>query len=120
VTEKVVEMARQSEVVEVEVQPQDVAELMESHSQPLSNEDLLALEEQRQDVPDEVSIIEPKGLTSKILSEVFCYFEAAMDLLEKHDPDFERGSKVSANLVRDYACYTEIYREKKRLSHKRP
>jgi hypothetical protein len=99
------------------VEPQDVAELRESHSQPLSNEDLLALEKQRQeDVPEEVSIVKPKGVTSKILSEVLCYFEAGMALLEKHDPDFERSSKVNANHVRDYACYTEIYGEKKRLS----
>jgi hypothetical protein len=116
VAENTVEMARQSEVVEVEVQPQDVAELMEFHSQPLSNKELLALDEHRQDVPEEVSIIELQGLTSKILSEVFCYFEAGIALLEKHDPDFERGSKVGVNLVRDSACYTEIYGEKKRLS----
>jgi hypothetical protein len=51
-------MARQ---LELEEEPQDVADLMESHSQPLSNEDLLTLEEQRQeDVPEEVSIVEPK------------------------------------------------------------
>jgi hypothetical protein len=60
---------------------------MESHSQPLSNEDLLALEEQRQeeDVSEDVAIGDPKGLTSRILSEVFRYFEAGMALLEKHD-----------------------------------
>jgi aspartate carbamoyltransferase regulatory subunit len=63
--ENTVEMARQ---LELEVDPQDVAELMESHSQPFNNEDLLALEGQRQeeDVPEEVSIVEPKGLTFKI------------------------------------------------------
>jgi hypothetical protein len=43
-----------------------------------------------------------------------------MALLEKHDPDFERSSKVSANLMRDYACYTEIYSEKTSLAHKQP
>jgi hypothetical protein len=59
-------------MLEAEVQPQDVAELMESHSQPLSNE-----EQRQEDVPEEVSIIEPQGLTSKILSEVFCYIKAA-------------------------------------------
>jgi hypothetical protein len=90
---------------------------MEFHSQPLSSEDLLALEEQGQDdVPQEVSFVEPKGLTSKILSEVFPYFKAGMALLENRDPDFERSSKVSANLLRHYTCYTEIYRETKRLS----
>jgi aspartate carbamoyltransferase regulatory subunit len=71
--ENPVEMARR---LELEEEPQDVADLMEFHSQPFSNEDLMALEEQRQDedVPEEVSIIEPKDLTSKILSEVFHYF----------------------------------------------
>jgi hypothetical protein len=34
-----------------------------------------------------------------------------MALLGKHDPDFERSLKVNADLVRDFACYTEIYRE---------
>jgi hypothetical protein len=67
-------------------------------------------------MPEEVSIIEPKGLASKILSEVLRYFEDGMALLEKHDPDFEISSNINANLVRDYACYTEIYREKKILS----
>jgi hypothetical protein len=63
-------------------------------------------------VHEEVSIAEPKGPTSKILSEVFHFFEAGMALLGKHDLDFERSLKVNANLIRDYACYTEIYREK--------
>jgi hypothetical protein len=40
-----------------------------------------------------------------------------MALLEKHDPGFERSSKVSANLVGDYACYTEEYRD---LADKKP
>jgi hypothetical protein len=87
----------------------------ESHSQPLSNEDFLALEDLRQvDVTEEVFTVDPKGLTSKIISEAFHYFEASMALLGKHDPDFERSLKVNANHVRDYACYTEIYREMKK------
>jgi hypothetical protein len=71
-------------------------------------------------VAEEVFIIEPKGLTSKNISEIFCYFEAGMALLENHDLDFERSLKVSASLERDYACYTEMYREKKRLSSSQP
>lgn len=112
VTEHIVEMATQ---LELQVEAVDVAELIEAHSQPLCDEDLLSLEEQEEVVPEEVSIVEPKGLTSKVLAETFRHFEAGMALLEKHDPDFERSSKVNANLVRDYACYTEIYREKKGL-----
>jgi hypothetical protein len=50
-------------------------------------------------VPEEVYIIDPKGVTSKILSEVFRYFKAGMAPLGKHDPDFEKRLKVNANLV---------------------
>jgi hypothetical protein len=55
VTKSIVEIARQ---LELEVKPEDVAELVESHSQPLNNEDLLALEENREDeeMSEEVSI----------------------------------------------------------------
>lgn len=100
------------------MESQNVVELR--HSQPLSSEDLLVLEEHRQDVAKEASIIEPKGLTSKIISEVFCYFKADIALLENLDLDFERSLKVSVSLEMDYASYREIYREKKRLSCSQP
>jgi hypothetical protein len=91
---------------------------VESHSQPLSNEDLLALEENREDkeMSEEVTIPEPGGLTTKILSEAIRHFEMGMAVLEKHDRDFESSSKVSSGLVKQCACYTEIYTEKKRQS----
>jgi hypothetical protein len=56
------------------------------------------------------------SLTTKILSEVIRHFEMGMALLEKHDRDFERSSKVNSGIVKQYACYTEIYTEKKRQS----
>jgi hypothetical protein len=76
VTKNIVEIARQ---LKLEVEPEDVAELVESHSQPLINEDLLALEENREyeDMSEEVSIPEPEGLTTKIISEAICHFEMA-------------------------------------------
>lgn len=92
------------------MEPQGVAERMESYSQPVNSEDLLVLEGQKQEenVPKEVFIIKPKGLTSKILPEVFRYFEAGMVVLEKHDLDFETSLKVNPDLARDYASYKEI------------
>jgi hypothetical protein len=45
--------------------------------------------------------------------DVFRYFEAGMAVLEKHEPDFERSSKVCTNPVRDYGCYAEMYSEKR-------
>ncbi|XP_061444367.1 tigger transposable element-derived protein 1-like [Rhineura floridana] len=116
VIENIVEMARQ---LELEVQPEDVAELLASHTEPLSNEDLLELEEEREeeDVWDEVETTEqPEGLTSKILLEAFRHLDTAMALFEKHDRDFERSSKVNAIISGGYACYKEIYREKKRAT----
>lgn len=64
-------------------------------------------------MPQEISIIEPKGPTSKIHSKVFCYFKGGVALLEKHDPDFERSLKVTANLVEVYACYSENTEKRK-------
>jgi hypothetical protein len=85
VTENVIEMARQLEVVEVEVQRQDVAECMGSHSQPLSNEDLLTLEELRQeDVPEEYPSLSLKAylpefsLKSSIISKLAWLFWKTM------------------------------------------
>jgi hypothetical protein len=115
VTKNIVEIARQ---LELEVEPEDVAELVEPHSQPLSNDDLLALEANREDedVSEEVSIPEPEGLTTKIISEAIRHFEMGMALLEKHDRDFDRNSKVNSGIVKEYACYTEIYTEKRQSS----
>ncbi|XP_040194034.1 tigger transposable element-derived protein 1-like [Rana temporaria] len=116
VTENIVDMARQ---LELEVEPEDVAELLASHTESLSNEDLLELEEEREeDVQDGVEIIDhqPEGLTTKILFEAFRHLDSAMALFEKHDRDFERSSKVNANISGAYACYKEIYREKKRAT----
>jgi hypothetical protein len=60
VTENTAEMAR---LLEVEVEPQDAAELMESHSQPNSNEGIPALEQQRQEnALEKAFITETKGL----------------------------------------------------------
>ncbi|XP_061493779.1 tigger transposable element-derived protein 1-like, partial [Rhineura floridana] len=111
VTENIAEMAKQ---LELEVEPEDVAELMASYTEPLSNEDLLELEEETEEenVRDEDETMEqPEGLTSKILLEAFRHLDNAMALFEKHDRDFERSSKVNANISGAYACYKEIYRE---------
>lgn len=112
VTENIVEMARQ---LELEVEPE---ELLASHTEPLSNEDLLELEEEREDdVQDGVEIIEqPEGLTTKILFEAFRHLDSAMAIFEKHDRDFEISSKVNTNISGAYVCYNEIYREKKRAT----
>ncbi|XP_053551170.1 tigger transposable element-derived protein 1-like [Bombina bombina] len=117
VTENIVEMARQ---LELEVEPEDVAELLASHTEPLSNEDLLELEEEREeeeDVQNGVENIEqPEGLTSKILFQAFRHLDSAMALFEKHDRDFERSFTVNGNISGAYSCYKEIYREKKKAT----
>ncbi|XP_053555715.1 tigger transposable element-derived protein 1-like [Bombina bombina] len=104
----------------LEVEPEDVAELLASNTEPLSNEDLLELEEEREeeeDVQKGVETIEqPEGLTSKILFQAFRHLDSAMALFEKHDRDFERSSTVNGNISGAYSCYKEIYREKKRAT----
>ena len=57
---------------------------------------------------------ENEDLTTKILSEAVRNFKMGMSLLEKHDRNFERRSKVNSGIVKQYACYTEIYTENKK------
>jgi hypothetical protein len=69
-------------------------------------------------VPQEVYIVDPKGLISKIPSEVFHYFEDGIAPLVKHDPDFEKCLKVSANFVTQKCKRNE--KKKNYLAHNQP
>ncbi|XP_021928118.1 tigger transposable element-derived protein 1-like [Zootermopsis nevadensis] len=106
---------------ELEVDPEDVAELLRSHDQPLSDEDLLLLEEQRrifqeeESHPDDNSDV-PREMTTKELQEYINHIEIGIAGYERIDPNFDRSSKVNATLINGIACYKEILRERKRYS----
>ena len=65
IASNVVEMAQQ---LELEVEAEDVRQLVESHDQPLSDEDLLAMEEQRRLLNEEEAMPEDTAqMTTKVL-----------------------------------------------------
>lgn len=115
----VVDMAQQ---LELQVEAEDVRELLESHDQPLTDEDLLQIDEQRRLFNEEESRTEdtaqPRELTTKELEEGIAKVEDAIAFWERVDPNFERSSKVNRGLENQIACYKELLRERKKTSRR--
>jgi hypothetical protein len=99
-----------------------VTELLQSYSQDLSNEDLIEMEEQgivEEDEDEQEVAMETAPLpafTIQRLVEAFRNIKSAMEIFETDDPNFERSSKVLEAMKNTYACYREIYHEKKKAS----
>lgn len=114
VTKHVVEMGQE---LNLNVAPEDVDELLASHSEELTNEDLIELEQQKVAEEEEAPTVEeaPPGkvLTTKVLAEAFQHLEAAMSLFEENDPNVERSALVNRGISNMYSCYREIYKEKR-------
>lgn len=113
----VVGMAQQ---LELQVDAEDVMELLESHDQPLTDDDLLQIDEQRRLFNEEESraedMAQPRELTTKELEEGIAKVEDAIAFWERVDPNFERSSKVNRGLEYQIACYKELLRERKKTS----
>jgi hypothetical protein len=96
-TKEVVQLMNQ---LDLEVSTEDVEELIASHSEPMSNEDLIVMQEARkaplEDQDDDEIIQSPptKTLNVKNLSEVFTYLENFLNIVEKLDSNAERSSVV--------------------------
>ncbi|XP_007056461.2 tigger transposable element-derived protein 1 [Chelonia mydas] len=99
------------------VEEADVTQLLQSHGEELTNEDLMqldmmrAVEDEGQEVKEEPT---HRNLTAKRLSEAFQMIEAGLQILSDDDPDRERSSKVIRGIGHLMTCYKEIYQEKKR------
>ncbi|XP_066547533.1 tigger transposable element-derived protein 1-like [Amia ocellicauda] len=111
---EIVELARTAGFDEVN--EENVAELLESHREELSNEDLLELDkerEQEESVEDErpQRILSVKGLAKAMKA-----MDTFLGYIDENDPNRERSAKVARNVKESIACYTEILREKQRCS----
>jgi hypothetical protein len=107
-------MSRKSEL---NLQGNDFIELLQSHTEEMSNESLMELEDQRN--KDNVSEEEqedepPKQFKTKQLVECFNMIDKRLADLEAQDPNTEQFAKVFRAVHDAIACYKLIYDEKKK------
>ncbi|KAF0884784.1 TIGD1 protein, partial [Crocuta crocuta] len=97
-----------------EVVEADVDQLLRSHEEDLSNEELLQLEqepageEESEDAPPAL-----RQLTTGKLSAAFSHFEAGLQVLTSNSTNDEWKLKVSRAISDAINCYRELYNEKK-------
>ena len=97
----------------------DINELLTSHNQEFSNEELLQLDLQfaNEKGDSSIEISEKQNLTSKQISKAMRLIDEAMEIFLKNDPDSETSIKVSQAVATNINCYKESYfRLKKRCS----
>lgn len=98
-----------------EVVEADVDQLLRSHEDALSNEELMQLE-QEPAREEESEDAQPtlRQLTTGELSAAFSHFEAGLQFLSCGSPNDEWKLKVSRAISDAINCYRELYNEKKR------
>lgn len=101
-----------------DVDEQDVQELLDSHDQPLSVEDLLQMQEQRALAEDEEEEEEDesRGLTLAKLREVLNGVDTLMGILQDADPNTARSANAVQATNDALKIYREIYQHKKQLA----
>uniref|UniRef100_A0A3P8SAK2 HTH CENPB-type domain-containing protein n=1 Tax=Amphiprion percula TaxID=161767 RepID=A0A3P8SAK2_AMPPE len=113
VTENIVDLSKQ---LHLEVEADDVKELLASHEEELSAEDLIQLEKQMIEEEEETSTPEPRGFTSKGLADGFALIEEGLAKFEAEDPNIARHTKVARKVMDCLQCYKEIWEDKKRMN----
>ncbi|XP_023232690.1 tigger transposable element-derived protein 1-like [Centruroides sculpturatus] len=115
VIEEVVDLARQ---INLEVDSDDVRELLDSHNQELTIDELIEMCEQEQDI-EELDSLDPvkseDRMTVGKLTEGLSVIEKGLQILENIDSNEERISSTKREIKKLLACYEEILWEKKNL-----
>ena len=97
--------------LDINSEEDDFRELLESHSQELTNEELMELETMQR--PEEETFSEKKFET-KLMPDGFGFIGKALAIFENQDRNVERFSTVAISVCDSFQCYCIIYDEKKR------
>ncbi|XP_068204617.1 tigger transposable element-derived protein 1-like [Palaemon carinicauda] len=105
-----------SDKLELDLQEEDFEELLESHGEDLSIQDLMELEAQQrvEEEEEEETPVPMKKFETKLLAEGFSLIDKGIALFEQQDPNIERCTKVANQLNDAIQCYRIIYDEKKK------
>ena len=101
------------------VDPVGITDVLESHSQPLFNEELYDLAQQLTEQQKEDEDEEDRGtkeMQTKGLTDILSAIDMAADKLCDIDPEWERSSTVKTGLRAMLRPYYEILQEKKKKS----
>lgn len=95
-----------------EVDEDDVQELLDSHAEPLSTEELIQLEQEKAHQEDDDEEEPVRGLDLKTLREIFSDLQHIIDRLKEHDPNPSRSSTAAQSLEDSLKVYREMYNSK--------
>lgn len=103
------QLARQAGFEEVD--DTDVTELLESHNQELTNDDLIAMErgEKADEETDDAQATQvEKGLSTGMISKIMDSYQAALDMTLQLDPNEERSRNIIRNVKNAILPYSEL------------
>lgn len=113
IIEEVVDIAKQ---LNLEVDNDDVQELLDSHNQELTIDEVIEMRKYEQDI-DQTDSLDPvesvNQMTIANLTEGLNSIEKGLQILEKIDSNEERISTTKRGIKNLLVCYEEILREKK-------
>ncbi|MPD03709.1 hypothetical protein E2C01_099358 [Portunus trituberculatus] len=97
-----------------EVDDNDVQDLLESHAESLSNDELIELDNTSQEAEKEGDEEEEPvcGLDIKTLQNVSVVSKKALETLKERDLNPARSSKMAHDIEKSVKIYQEIYDEK--------
>ncbi|XP_067939774.1 tigger transposable element-derived protein 1-like [Watersipora subatra] len=105
-----------SDKLELDLQEKDFEELLESHGEELSNQDLMELEAQQrveeEEKEEEETPVSMKKFETKLLTEGFSLIDKAIAFFKLQDPNIECCTKVANQLNDTMQCYRIIFDEK--------
>ena len=110
VTKSVVSLGRQ---LELELEVDDVTELLASHGEELTEEDLIELEKQMIEEEAEIPTPEPKKFNAKTLAKGFAWMADTLAVFESMDPNEERFRRFSRGVWDLMRSYKQIWDEKR-------